>query len=146
MDDSQHQFNCVDLCPSHFILIGHPMCSTLQWLLLSNVCQRPPFPSFGTIVVLVLWCFGEVLSLDGSTFNITRGRWYSMLSLLSLMSIFREDVVHKVDPMLKWEFINPINSLFQAWLIIFSKLIIHTLTLTCISTTYILCFGHDRSL
>jgi len=53
------------------------------------------------------------------TFNIPRGRCYLMLSLPSLLSIFREDVMHRANPMLRWVPINPLASLFQLWSTIF---------------------------
>jgi hypothetical protein len=42
-----------------FVLMRHPICSTLQWLLLSALCQRPHLTSCEAILVLVLWCFRE---------------------------------------------------------------------------------------
>lgn len=46
-------------------------------------------------------------------FSIIWGRCYLMFSLLGLLSIFREDVMHMVNPMLRWVLINPLTFLFR---------------------------------
>jgi hypothetical protein len=63
--------------------------------------------------------FGGGSIFKWPTFNIKRGRCNRMLSL-GILSIFNEDVVQRVDPMLRRVFINPPVS-FQLWSTMFSS-------------------------
>jgi hypothetical protein len=56
------------------------------------------------ISTMVLWG-GFIFKL--SMLNITRERCYLMLSLLDHMSISKENVVHRANPLLRWVSINP---------------------------------------
>jgi hypothetical protein len=57
------------------------------------------------------------------------------------MSIFREDVVHKANPMSRWEFINPLTSLFWPHSTMLSSWIsTHQLSLVFQSLTTLLVF------
>jgi hypothetical protein len=78
---------------------------------------------------------GTIMFWGGSifrwlVFNITGKRYYLMLSLPSLLSIFMADVVHRVNPMLRWVFINSLTSLFRLQSTIYSSwLFTHRLSL-----------------
>lgn len=96
------------------------------FFLSSDFSYNPHLLGCGTVLVLVLWCFWEVLFsnslcvfwggsiLQWFAFNIKGVRGDLMLSPFGLLPIFKEDVVHRVDPMLRWIVINPLTSL-QLW-------------------------------
>lgn len=83
---------------------------------------KTSFSNGGTVVALILWCFWEVLILDSSHSTLPREGVVQCFLFLTLYPSSRR-IVHKVYPMLKWEFINPLKSLFHPWSTIFPILL-----------------------